>query len=326
MILTEAKRDKAEKKAQPHWMNPMLAKLTEDYFSDPDWIYERKLDGVRCLIFKEGKTVNLLSRNKKEQNHIYPELVDALEKQEHDFIADGEIVTFDGKITSFSKLQARMNVQKPTEDLIEKYPVWFYLFDCMYVDGYDISNLGNRERKSILQKTIDFEKPLRYCSHVNEKGEAYHQEACEKGWEGVIAKKADEPYRHSRSGKWLKFKCVHQQELVIGGFTPPKGSREGFGAILVGFYDGKVFHYAGKVGTGYSDEELRNLREKFDKIEVKEKPFKEEVKEKNARWLKPKLVAEIGFTEWTNDNKLRHPRYLGLRKDKKAKDVVKEAP
>jgi DNA ligase D-like protein (predicted ligase) len=270
--------------------------------------------------------LGLFSRNKKEQNHIYPELVDVLKKQKHDFIADGEIVTFDGKITSFSKLQGRMNVKQPSKALIKKLPVWFYLFDCMYADGYDISSLSNRDRKSILRKVVDFEEPLRYCSHVNENGEQYHKKACEKGWEGIIAKDAQEPYRHSRSGKWLKFKCVHQQELVIGGFTPPQGSRKGFGAILVGYYEDDKLHYAGKVGTGYSDEELRNLRKKFDKIEINEKPFTQEVKEKKAHWVKPKMVAEIGFTEWTGDKKLRHPRYLGLRKDKNAREVVKEAP
>ncbi|MCA1764193.1 MAG: non-homologous end-joining DNA ligase [Flavobacteriales bacterium] len=325
-ILSHEQRERAEKKNQPDWMEPMLAKLTKDYFSDPDWIFERKLDGARCLVFKKGESVKLLSRNKKNQNHIYPELVEALRKQEYDFIADGEIVTFDGKTTSFSKLQARINVQKPSKDLIESRPVWLYIFDCMYVEGYDISALSNRERKKILSKTLHFQKPIRYCAHINENGTSYREKACEKGWEGVIAKDATKPYQHKRSGNWLKFKCVNKQELVIGGFTPPKGSREGFGALLVGFYEGDKLHYAGKVGTGYSDEDLRNLREKFDEKEIDETPFYRDIEEKDAHWLKPEWVAEIGFTEWTGDNKLRHPRYLGLRKDKQAKEVVKETP
>lgn len=326
MILTKAQREIAEQKDQPKWINPMLAKLTEDYFSDPDWIFERKLDGVRCLVFKKGRTVQLLSRNKQEQNHIYPEIVKPLEQQAHDFIADGEIVTFDGNITSFSKLQARMNVENPSKELIEGNPVWLYLFDCMYTGGYDISMLSNRDRKSILRKVVDFSDPLRYCPHVNEKGESYRRKACEKGWEGVIAKNADAPYRHSRSSEWLKFKCVRSQELVIGGYTPPQGSREGFGAILLGYYEGKKLRYAGKAGTGFSEQELRDLREKFDKTETDENPFDQDTGEKDAQWLKPKIVAEIGFTEWTDDNRLRHPRYLGLRKDKKAENVVKETP
>jgi DNA ligase D-like protein (predicted ligase) len=324
--LTDALKEKAEKKTQPDWMEPTLAKLTEEYFSNPDWIYERKLDGVRCLIFKKGKTVKLLSRNKKEQNHIYPELAEALKDQEHDFIADGEIVTFDGSLTSFSKLQARMNVQNPSKELIEKTKVWFYLFDCMYIDGYDITPLDTRSRKAILKKGVNFEDPIRYLSHINENGEEYHADACKKGWEGVIAKDATKSYVHSRSPNWLKFKCVHQQELVIGGFTPPQGQRKGFGAILVGYYEDDELRYAGKVGTGYSDKELEELREKFDKLERKTSPFSDGVDEKGARWMTPELVAEIGFTEWTSDHKLRHPRYLGMRHDKKAKDVVREAP
>lgn len=325
-LLSDQEKERAEKKDQPEWMNPTLAKLTDDYFSDPDWIYERKLDGVRCLIFKKGKDVKLLSRNKKEQNHIYPELAEALKNQKYDFIADGEIVTFDGDITSFSKLQARINVQKPSQELIEKIKVWFYLFDCMHIDGYDICSLDTRSRKIILKKGITFEEPVRYFSHINEKGEDYHNKACKKGWEGVIAKDATKQYVHSRSSNWLKFKCVNQQELIIGGFTPPQGQRKGFGAILVGYYDKGELRYAGKVGTGYSDKELEELRKKFDQLERESSPFSDNVDEKEAHWMTPELVAEIGFTEWTGDNKLRHPRYLGLRQDKKAEEVVKETP
>ena len=325
-LLSDEEKEKAEKKAQPDWMNPTLAKLTEDYFSDPDWIYERKLDGVRCLVFKNGNSVKLISRNKKEQNHIYPELVEPFKDQKQNFIADGEIVTFDGHITSFSKLQARMNVQKPSDELIKKTPVFFYLFDCMYIDGYDITALDTRSRKALLKKGLAFDGPLRYLEHVNEKGEKYHSEACKKGWEGVIAKDATKKYVHSRSSNWLKFKCVNQQELVIGGFTPPGGQRKGFGAILVGFYENKKLRYAGKVGTGYSDDELEELRAKFDRLERKTSPFSDEVNEKDTLWITPDLVAEIGFTEWTGDNKLRHPRYLGLRKDKDPEDVKREKP
>lgn len=161
-------------------------------------------------------------------------------------------------------------------------------------------------------------------SHVNEDGENYHREACKKGWEGIIAKNAKKPYAHSRTSNWLKFKCVNRQEFTIGGYTPPQGSRIGFGAILVGYYEGEKLRYAGKVGTGFSDEQLDDLHSKFEKMERKTSPFYDEVDEKGIQWISPKVIAEIGFTEWTGDHKLRHPRYLGLRPDKDPKQVVKE--
>ncbi|HKL04091.1 MAG TPA: hypothetical protein VJ911_10455, partial [Cryomorphaceae bacterium] len=191
---------------------------------------------------------------------------------------------------------------------------------------YDITALDTRSRKALLKKGMKFGDPLRYLEHINEQGEKYHSEACKKGWEGVIAKDATRKYMHSRSSNWLKFKCVNQQELVIGGFTPPGGQRIGFGAILVGYYKNGELKYAGKVGTGYSDDELEELRGKFDRLSRETSPFSTDVDEKDATWLTPQLVAEIGFTEWTNDHKLRHPRYKGLRHDKNPKDVVREKP
>ena len=317
-------KDQLEKQDFPEWVSPTLAKLTDDHFSDPDWIYERKFDGVRCLIFKQGNEVRLLSRNKKSQNDIYPELKEAFDKIEKSFVADGEIVTFADDVTSFSKLQDRINNSNPSEDLIKEIPVYFYLFDIMYLEGYSTEKLSLRDRKSILKEALQFEDPLRYCPHKNEQGIKYYKDACKRGWEGLIAKDATAQYIHSRTSKWLKFKCVHQQELVIGGFTEPEGERKGFGAILVGFYEGETFHYAGKVGTGWSDDELVKLRDKFEDKARKTSPFQEEIDEEDVHFLTPHFVAEIGFTEWTDDNKLRHPRYIGMRHDKDAKDVVKE--
>jgi DNA ligase D-like protein (predicted ligase) len=202
--------------------------------------------------------------------------------------------------------------------------VYYYLFDLLYVEGYDITKLELRHRKSLLKKAFKFSTRLRFTPHRNEEGEKYHRQACKKGWEGLIAKAADSPYVHSRSKNWLKFKCVNRQEFVIGGFTDPQGQRIGFGALLIGYYDDGDFHYAGKVGTGYDDKMLRNLSKKLKNIERKSSPFEEEVKERGAHWVKPKLVGEVGFTEWTSDGKLRHPRFLGLRRDKKANNVVRE--
>ncbi|MFZ6053077.1 non-homologous end-joining DNA ligase [Halocola ammonii] len=322
--LSKKQQQEAAKKSQPDWMEPSLAKLTKKYFSDPDWLFERKLDGLRCLVFKKGSEVELLSRNKKLQNDFYPELVEALKKQEPDFIADGEVVTFKDDVSSFSLLQNRMNEKDPDEELLKRVPVTLYLFDCMFIDGYDISSLNNRERKSILKKGLEFYDPIRYLPHVNENGKKYHQEACQKGWEGIIAKDAGKPYAHSRTSNWLKFKCVNRQEFVIGGFTEPEGSRVGFGAILIGFYEGDKLRYAGKVGTGFSDQELEEIHSEFHQLERKTSPFADEVDEDTAHWITPKVIAEIGFTEWTNDDKLRHPRFLGLRPDKSPSEVVKE--
>lgn len=324
---SEELNKKLKKMQQPDWMSPMLAKLTHDVFSNEDWIYERKLDGERCVIYKKEKQVNIMSRNKKNLNNTYPEIIEAFEKQEaQNFIVDGEMVAFDGKITSFSELQKRMHLKNKKQIANHKTSVYFYIFDLMFYEGYDLTKLPLLERKKILQKIIKFKDPLRFTTHRNENGEKYYEEACEKKWEGLIAKKADSTYAHSRSSNWLKFKCINQQEFVIAGYTDPQGSRKGFGSLLIGFYEGDKLQYAGKVGTGYTDEILEDLYEKMSKLEVEKTPFEKnkDLPKKNVHWVKPKLVGEVGFTEWTNSNKLRHPRYLGLRRDKKAKDVVKE--
>ncbi len=326
--IPEEYQEKLEKKKQPEWMSPMLAKLTHDVFSDEEWIFERKLDGERCLVFKNGNEVNIMSRNKKHLNDTYPEIVSALKKQKTgNFIADGEMVAFEGKITSFSELQKRMHLQNKEEIKNSKTKVFFYFFDLMFLQDRDLTKLPLTERKKLLDKLISFRDPLRFTAHRNESGEKFYKEACEKKWEGLIAKKADSHYVHSRSSHWLKFKCENQQEFVIGGYTDPQGERKGFGALLLGFYEDGKLQYAGKVGTGYTDKMLEDLHSKMSKIETDEPEFEEnkDLPAKNVHWLKPKMVGEVAFTEWTRTNKLRHPRYLGLRRDKKAKDVVKEA-
>lgn len=323
--LSEDEKARAQQKKMPAWTQPMLARLTHDHFSDESWIYERKLDGERVLAFGRNNNVVLMSRNKRKLNDIYPELVEALEDQGvSQFIADGEVVAFEGDVTSFSRLQNRMHAgsKKSSRGNIA---VYYYLFDLIYVDGFDISNLQLRNRKRLLKQSFDFNNRIRYTAHRNKDGEKYHAEACEKGWEGVIAKYAKSKYVHSRSSKWLKFKCVNRQEFVIGGYTEPKGERIGFGALLIGYYENSDLRYAGKVGTGYDDELLEDLSEGLRKIERKHSPFdKGEIDTEQVHWVTPKLVGEIGFTEWTSDGKLRHPRFLGLRHDKKAEDVNRE--
>lgn len=323
--LDKEEKKRIKEKNFPWWINPMLAKLTHNYFSDKNWIYERKLDGERCLVYKNGDKLRIMSRNKKELNHVYPEVVHAFKKQKAKrFIVDGEMVTFEGSITSFSTLQNRMHLATEKEAQESNIPVFFYLFDILYFDGYDITRLALRKRKSILKNSIDFGDPLRYLIHRNKEGKKYLNHACRKKWEGLIAKKADSEYKNGRAGDWLKFKCTNQQEFVIIGYTDPKGERTGFGALLIGYYQKDKLKYAGKVGTGYNNKMLEQLSKKLLSVESKTSPIEDYVKEKQIHWVKPELVAEIGFTEWTSNGKLRHPRFIGLRRDKNPDKVIRE--
>lgn len=327
-LLHDQDAKKLNKTSFPKWIDPMLATLTHDYFDYENWIYERKLDGERCIVYcDENKSIKLMSRNKKELNHRYPEIVKALESlSESSYILDGEIVAFDGKVTSFSKLQGRMHLSEDDDVEDSDIDVFYYAFDILYIDKYDVRDISLKERKHILKHVFDFESPLYYVSHVKEEGKSTLEKACQKGWEGLIAKDYTSTYVSSRSKKWLKFKCENRQEFVIVGYTEPEGDRIGFGALLIGYYENKTLKYAGKVGTGYTDDMLETLSKKLKDIEVKESPIEnaDDIKQKDVHWLEPKLVGEVSFTEWTDDNKLRHPSFQGIRKDKNPKDVVKE--
>ena len=312
--------------APPEWCPPMLAVLTDDRFSDPGWIYERKLDGERVLVFRDGHRLRLMTRNRHDVTGTWPELADALARQPaRDLVADGEVVAFEGAVTSFSRLQGRMQISDPDRARASGIAVRLYLFDLLHLEGRDLTGLPLRRRKALLKRALQFEDPLRYTQHRNEKGEACFEQACEKGWEGLIAKDATAPYTHGRSRTWLKFKCAKGQELVIGGFTEPQGDRPGFGALLLGYYEDGALRYAGKVGTGFDDAFLTAFRDTLDERRRDSSPFADAVDE-DALWVRPDLVAEIGFTEWTTAGKLRHPRFLGLRRDKPASHVTRECP
>jgi bifunctional non-homologous end joining protein LigD len=308
-------------------IEPMKAVLANEPFSDPAWIYERKLDGVRCLAFREGAGVRLLSRTGRDMSRTYPELVDALEREHsRDFVADGEIVAFDGAVTSFARLQGRMQLSDPEAARRTRIPVYLYVFDLPRHEGEDLCELPLRRRKARLRRAFSFHGRVRFTPHRNERGEEMFREACAKGLEGVIAKRADSPYRSGRSRDWLKFKCHAEQELVIGGFTAPKGSRTEFGALLVGYYDDGRLRYAGKVGTGFGRDTLERLGRRLRELEQEESPFVDAHSvPRGTRWVRPELVAQIAFGEWTRDGRLRHPRYLGLRDDKPAREVVRES-
>ncbi|MEE6176716.1 non-homologous end-joining DNA ligase [Mycobacterium sp. 050134] len=312
----------------PDWCAPTLATLTDKRFSDPDWIFERKFDGMRCLAFRDGERVRLLSRNRLSLNDTYPELVDALGAQRTTrFVVDGEVVAFDGRRTSFERLQGRLGITDPQVARASPVRVYYYLFDLLHVDGKCTRDVPLRWRKRLLRNVIEFCGPLRYTPHRIADGIEAYRTACERGDEGVIAKRADSAYDGRRSPNWLKFKCVRDQELVVGGYTSPKGSRVELGALLLGYYDGPDLVYAGKVGTGFDEATLHSLHDRLSSIPRDTPPFTRGLgRAAGASWVRPELVVQIGFTEWTRDGKLRHPRYLGLRTDKDAAEVARESP
>jgi DNA ligase D-like protein (predicted ligase) len=311
----------------PAWVEPQLATLTHDRFSDPAWLYERKLDGERCLAFAGGSGLRLLTRNQRPITTTFPEVAEALAGlREQEFVADGEIVAFDGELTSFERLQRRLGITRPGPGLLREVPVCYYLFDLMFAAGADIRRQPLRERKRLLRERLSFRGPLRYTEHRAGDGEAYWDEACRNRWEGLIAKRAGAPYRAGRGRDWLKFKCENAQEFVIGGYTDPQGSRTGFGALLLGYYEpGGSLAYAGKVGTGFDERTLRRLHAALSGLERDRPAFSRgKLPRTRVHWVEPRLVGQVAFTEWTAGGQLRHPRFQGLRDDKDPADVVRE--
>jgi bifunctional non-homologous end joining protein LigD len=307
------------------WIAPMLATLTDARFSDQGWVFERKLDGVRVIAGRDAGEPVLWSRNHKRVNASYPEVADALAQRAPErFLIDGEVVAFDGAQTSFALLQSRMHRTDPRAARWTGVEIFYYVFDFLALGGVDLTHLPLRSRKRLLHECFDFVDPLRYSEHRVGDGVEFFRQACERGWEGLIAKRSDAPYHSGRSRDWLKFKCVADQEFVVGGFTDPQGSRFGFGALLVGYYDHGRLRYAGKVGTGYDERTLRDLRGRLDGLAHKNSPFADTVRERGVHWVRPELVAQVGFTEWTADGRLRHPRFVGLRNDKRPEDVIRE--
>ena len=311
--------------AMPEWIEFMPGRLSCKPFHSNGWIYERKFDGIRCMAFVKAGEIRLMSRNKKSMNHRFPELVNALGQQVPDFIIDGEIVAFDSEKTSLRELQKnRIGAISENSSKQLKLNIYCYIFDLIYVDGYDLSNLPLITRKSLLKKIIRFEDPLRYAEHDETDGIAFFWKAHEKGWEGIMAKKADSPYTSVNSEDWIQFNHIHREPFLIGGYTEPRGSRIGFGALLIGYYKGKKFIYAGKVGTGYTKDVLVSLSKKLRDCEQEENPFdhgKVPEADTNIHWVAPKYVCEIEFTEETKAGLPLYPTFRGLREDKSPRDI-----
>lgn len=312
--------EEAEKiKNFPEGWRPQLAALAEQPFDNDDWIFENKFDGYRALAQIKNNKADLISRNGISFNSKYKEIVAALEKVNDDMILDGEVVVEDSKGKShFQRLQHFG--EGPKNGTLK-----FYVFDIVYFKGYDLRNLELIQRKKILKAILPKLKNIIFSSHTVGQGLETFKAIEKLGGEGIIAKKASSKYYEGRRSKdWLKIKTGKEQEMVIGGFTEPSGSRTGLGALLLGFYQGGDFIYSGKVGTGFSDEILTELRTRLNKIERKTSPFKIPPKLKGTHWVSPQLVAQVKFSEWTDSGSLRHPVYGGLRTDKKAKDVIRE--
>jgi bifunctional non-homologous end joining protein LigD len=270
----------------------------------------------------------LRSRTGKPLNDSYPELVAALLAQPcRAFLVDGEITAMHGDRTDFALLQQRMGLTEVRAIARTGVAVVLHLFDLLWLDGADTTRLPLRGRKSLLRQAIEFAEPLRYTRHQQGEAAPLLAEACARHWEGLIAKRAESRYRSGRSDSWLKLKCLSSQEFVVGGFTEPAGGgRSGFGALLLGYYRGGALRYAGKVGTGFDRRTLEALRGFLDATVRPDPPFDPAPREPRVHWVRPLLVVQVGFTEWTRAGLLRQPRYLGVRDDKKPTEVVREGP
>jgi len=280
----------------PEWLEPMAATLTEERFGGDDWLFERKYDGIRLLAYKQGKDVRLFSRNRLPQQ--LPAIAEAVSRiGAKDAILDGEMA-WDGT-------------------------GGYDVFDILWLNGKSVTALPIEERRALLD-SLTFTAPMRRVPLL--KGDTPWERACREGWEGVIAKRRGSPYEHKRSKSWFKMKCEASQELVVGGFTDPQGARVGLGALLVGYYEEEAFVFAGKIGTGFDTKLLLELRKKLDALEQSQTPFTSGTGLPKLRmhWVKPTIVVQVSFIEWTTHGKLRHPRLIAVRFDKNPRAVVRE--
>ena len=284
----------------PDWLEPMAATLTQERFTGPEWIFERKFDGIRLIAFKQGSKVQLFSRNRLPQD--IPSVAAAVARlSATDAILDGEITWGSGGVV-------------------------YHVFDVMWLDGKNVTSLPLEARLALL-RDLSLRPPMRRVETLSSAGDEHPWDVARReGWEGVIAKRRGSRYEHRRSPNWLKMKCEESQEFVVGGFTDPQGKRVGLGALLVGYFEADDFCFAGKIGTGFDTKLLLDLRRRLDALEIPKAPFTKAkgLPRLRAHWVRPEIVVQVGFIEWTVNGKLRHPRLLGVRFDKAPRDVVRE--
>jgi bifunctional non-homologous end joining protein LigD len=309
----------------PDFVAPQLATLVSTPPPGDAWLHEMKFDGYRILCRVSGGRATLWSRNANDWTARFPEIAAAAARLPvRGALLDGEIaVLLPNGTTSFQALQNALSGGDPGR-------LVYFLFDLLHLDGRDLTGATLEARKAVLQPLLPSrpDAPIRYSSHVVGRGDAFFEEACRRSLEGIVSKRRDRPYEPGRGTSWLKVKCVREQEFVVGGFTEPKGTRTGLGALLLGVYetDGNLA-YAGKVGTGFTGTSATELRRRLDRLRIRESPFRARPPGAGAaRWVKPEVVAQVSFTEWTDDGRLRHPAFKGLREDKPAQEIVRERP
>jgi bifunctional non-homologous end joining protein LigD len=317
----------ARKRAMPDFVAPQLATLVKVPPEGDEWLHELKFDGYRMLCHLNRGEVRFWSRNQKDWTGKFPNLVKALKSfPASNAIVDGEVVIVDkaGR-SSFQHLQQSMR-SSATAAFV------FQIFDVIYLEGYDLTATPLLQRKLLLEQlltSIKGKTPLRYSEHVEGSGEDFFRQACEYKIEGIISKLAGSPYESTRNRNWLKSKCIKRQEFVIAGYTPSKKAFPGFGSLILGVHEKGKLIYAGRVGTGFTIKQRLELQKQLDKISQPAMPFSAKPKDpglRDAHWAKPQLIAEVEFTEWTEDGSIRHPSFQGLREDKKAAEVIREEP
>ena len=322
----------AAKRPMPTAIHPMLASVTEKPFNDPNWLFEIKWDGYRAVAFIEDGEARLVSRNQNDLSPRYPELR-ALPNliQAKNAILDGEVVVLDEQgRSSFSLMQQRTGIRKygkqaaPKRDLA----IVYYVFDVLYLDGWDLRRVGLDDRKRVLRGLLKDGDLVRYSDHQAGQGVALFEAAKQKGLEGILAKKCSSCYEERRSHEWLKIKITQTVDCVIGGYTDPEGARQYFGSLVLGLYDkAKNLRHVGNAGTGFDQATLKQISQTLKKYETDKNPFTGPVEPKKAHWVKPALVAEVKFSEWTHETKegglkLRAPVFMGLREDKSPEECT----
>ena len=313
----------------PALINPMLATLVNEAFSDPEWLFETKWDGVRAVCFLKNGRAQFISRNQIEMTPQYPELGNIGESiSSSNAILDGEIVALDeGGVSRFQLLQPRLGRKNFGEiaRLAAKTRIVYYVFDLLYLDGMDLTACALVDRKTMLETILKPSKNVRYSDHIIGEGRRLYAEVAKVPLEGIIAKRLLSTYVPRRSKEWLKIKTIQESEVVIGGYTQPRNSRSYFGALVVGLYRERSLHYVGHTGGGFKEQTLADTYKLLQPLKTKDCPFVETPKTNEpVQWVKPRLVAQVKFSEWTADERMRQPIFLGLREDKKATECVFE--